>query len=314
MTRFVRVVAAAAALASCDRVFGLDHHAATVDAAAADAALDAMACATPLDADIDGDGLDDGCDPCIAPATDYTADLDSDSIPNASDPCPFDPTPPGAVDTDMDGIPDLCDPSPNAVDHRRCFLAFTNATVSGKLWTAAQQGQPWTVEGGGLEAPATSSGTYVSAVTESIEAPGASTTYVAQFVLDPTGKGGGPAHVAMLVRTGSNDVRGCEASVQADGTCSFGYLEGNTLEDVQSAKSKVPLTSSFGVRITGQIVPTGSDDSVICQLIVAPPGGGSAVSVIGLQAEGTGPDLPGTFGLAADTWDARLLGLEVLTE
>jgi subtilisin family serine protease len=52
-------------------------------------------------ADADGDGLGDACDP----------DLDGDGVPNAGDNCPSVANP-GQADADRDGLGDACDPTP----------------------------------------------------------------------------------------------------------------------------------------------------------------------------------------------------------
>ena len=58
--------------------------------------------ANPGQADLDGDGVGDACDP----------DRDGDGTPNASDNCP-DMANPDQADADGDGIGDACDPTPD---------------------------------------------------------------------------------------------------------------------------------------------------------------------------------------------------------
>ena len=67
-------------------------------------------------ADVDGDGKGDACDP-----TPVGDDLDGDGVPNMVDDCPFD-SDPGQADADGDGKGDACDPCPDQpnADHV-CF-------------------------------------------------------------------------------------------------------------------------------------------------------------------------------------------------
>ncbi len=67
---------------------------------------------TPCD-DADADGICDATDIC--PGSDDTADVDGDSVPDGCDPCPEDP----ADDSDMDGVcdsDDICEGSDDTID------------------------------------------------------------------------------------------------------------------------------------------------------------------------------------------------------
>jgi hypothetical protein len=76
----------------------------------------------PDQADVDGDGIGDVCDP----------DNDNDGVPNASDNCPLTPNPDQA-DFDQDGIGDACDADKDndgvANDVDACPYSDTRATI-----------------------------------------------------------------------------------------------------------------------------------------------------------------------------------------
>ncbi|NWF67464.1 MAG: thrombospondin type 3 repeat-containing protein, partial [Chloroflexi bacterium] len=57
-------------------------------------------------ADMDGDGIPDGCDPLD------DRDSDGDGVPDSSDNCPLDHNP-HQHDNDGDGIGSACDPTPH---------------------------------------------------------------------------------------------------------------------------------------------------------------------------------------------------------
>ena len=63
----------------------------------------------PDQADSDGDGIGDACDPDTSPAC--PGDQDCDGVPDGEDNCP-NVANPGQEDADEDGIGDVCDPTP----------------------------------------------------------------------------------------------------------------------------------------------------------------------------------------------------------
>ena len=83
-------------------------------------------CADVPDSDVDGDGIADADDDCIAGAPDETLDYDKDGKDATQDLCPHD-TNAVAGDNDFDGIPEACDPFPVDMarkDTRRCVTSF----------------------------------------------------------------------------------------------------------------------------------------------------------------------------------------------
>jgi hypothetical protein len=80
--------------------------------AVADAGDNCPGVANPDQADADGDGLGDACEPVSPPAP---ADGDGDGVPDASDNCPETENP-GQADSDGDGAGDACDAPPPLPD------------------------------------------------------------------------------------------------------------------------------------------------------------------------------------------------------
>lgn len=68
-----------------------------------------------LQADTDGDGIDDACDICPQAADPQQADSDMDGIGDACDVCPM-LADPDQADADMDGVGDACDICPMAAN------------------------------------------------------------------------------------------------------------------------------------------------------------------------------------------------------
>ncbi|MBP9204537.1 MAG: thrombospondin type 3 repeat-containing protein [Kofleriaceae bacterium] len=68
-------------------------------------------CATPWGVDLDGDAVDDGCDPCVGTGP-VGGDEDGDGLVLGCDPCPTG----GGVDLDQDHLEDACEPSTTIVD------------------------------------------------------------------------------------------------------------------------------------------------------------------------------------------------------
>jgi hypothetical protein len=131
----------------CNRVLGLEQ---TIEV---DARIDTPPREGPF-IDLDGDGIPDDIDPCIAATSDPLYDSDVDNRSNNVDGCPTTSrNQTDNTDSDHDGIPDVCDPFPaSGGDRRRCLMAFTNPDLNQRLWVGRTGEQPWhlTFESGHL--------------------------------------------------------------------------------------------------------------------------------------------------------------------
>lgn len=83
--------------------------------------------------DNDHDGVDDGCDPCLTGAN---TDEDGDGFLDGCDVCPG--VPDDQTDTDGDGVGDVCDTDPTVMNHRVFFDGFSPARPG---WNTGFQ--PW---------------------------------------------------------------------------------------------------------------------------------------------------------------------------
>lgn len=131
--------------------------------------------------DLDGDGVPNATDNCLAVANASQANEDGDSFGDLCDPCP--PYTDNS-DADGDGVGDACDPNPNASaspNHLRLFEGFHAAPP----WTMSGT---WTTSGDAIQVNAGS-----GAATLSTPAPSARETVSASVTVIASNAGGVPS-------------------------------------------------------------------------------------------------------------------------
>ena len=255
--------------------------------------------APPLEgSDLDGDGIADDQDPCIAPASDAAADIDGDAIADAMDPCPLrataDPT-----NADHDDLEDACDPSVGSIDTLRCVMAFTDVGVSDRLWQPITGLIPFGHLAGKLHC---NHGDDCGALAaESLEPASSVTTYEVRTTVATTlGEIGGVAIWPRLGPTGTAGEVGC-AFVNSTGAYSVAIFEDST---VLSRVMAQPLTgSTLFLRAS---ISSGPQATFTCNASfdgTYDPTTERSVVV---------PAIPGTFGVTSSTWGTDILGLAVI--
>lgn len=202
--------------------------------------------------DLDGDGIFDDEDPCIAPTTDRDANEDGDALKNSDDPCPLDAS--AAGDTDNDMIPNACDPLPAmAGDRHRCLMAFTSTPFSAMLWQPRLGEGKWAPGPGTIVGNATSILTTIAAASTEGESV---TSYDVKATFDT--HGGAQGSLTLWLRA-SPDAKaatdiGCEYRIDAMGGA-LGVVEGAILRD---RRAQGPGAGVTLLRLRGTIVTTGA--------------------------------------------------------
>lgn len=137
----------------------------------------AVGCADVPDSDIDGDGIADDADDCIAGFRDETVDADGDHKDASIDLCPHDDS--GvAGDVDLDGIPDACDLFPADMarpDTRRCVTSFSVRWMNASYLVGRAGEAEWNLGG-----PLTATPSETVSIFSSFEKQYKSTTYELQ--------------------------------------------------------------------------------------------------------------------------------------
>ncbi len=212
--------------------------------------------------DLDGDGIADERDPCVAAAADLLGDEDGDTAVNQVDPCPLEIP---ITDTDVDGIPDACDPFPATIgDRRHCFMAFSSVPLNTALWRPRTAEAGWTTGPGQLIGDPTGIATTIAA--QVLEGQSV-TTYDAKLTIDLHA---GFGAVTLWVRAHPDapaltDV-GCRYQFDVAGGF-LGIAEGPMLRDPHT---QAPAAGINTMQLRATVVTTGASGelaSVTCSMV-----------------------------------------------
>jgi hypothetical protein len=281
-------LAACVAIAGCNPVFGLERTT-LYDAATDDGRVPP---------DRDRDGIIDRDDPCIASIADYKSDPEGDGNPSETDACPFDYE---STDSDGDNIYDECDPLwMVGGDRRRCFMGFSNPTITRELWQPRGDPAAWDLLAFNAIV-ANTTGTLVAA--ESFEAP-VTTSYHANIgIMPPTTTG--EVAFTLWVRTG-------EVAAGSDVGCELRGNSAMTRLTVKGSEPPVVVTQpdsiATAMRLQATISPGSSPGTknVRCAAhfigMVFPPLDASAAIALP----------PGHVAFEVDGTRARIYGLLVI--
>lgn len=243
----------------CNLVFHLQRS--SSDELDADVVEDAAADAA-IATDLDGDGILDDEDPCVAAMADGLEDEDGDTVINQIDPCPFEAP---ITDGDVDGIPDACDPFPTAVgDRRHCFMSFTSVALDTALWHPRSTEAAWAASPGELIGDPTALATTIA--TQSLEGQSV-TTYDAKLTIDLHA---GFGAVTLWVRASPDaaaptDV-GCRYQFDTAGGF-LGIAEGDALRDPHT---QAPGAGINTMQLRATVVTTGAAGAlaaVTCSMV-----------------------------------------------
>ena len=253
------------------------------------------ACSEPPGSDLDGDGVADPHDDCIAGFSDETVDADGDRIDATLDLCPHD-FKAAAGDVDADGIPEACDPFPAtaAPDTRRCVTSFRVPWMNAAHLDARAGEQAWA-----LTAPLTATADQsVSIVSRfPLEYPSVTLDVLGTLQLAPGSPGFRLWLRAEPAAPGPQDLA-CGIDRDDAGTYRLFVWANNT----RNALVALPtIDGAFRLRGTVQELNT---DTVLCRATVGEQS-------MATRFEGVAPVPGGRYGLASAMGDTTIESLVI---
>ena len=267
------------------------------------------ACGDTQGSDLDGDGLADDEDECVAGFPDEVIDADGDGKDATQDLCPHDKNA-LAGDLDFDGIPDACDPFPAVTggDTRRCITGFRVGWMNASHLDARDGEMPWT-----LRAPPRANDdappppALVATPQETVSIVSAFPLEHASVTFDLVGD----ARFTTVTSTFKLWVRAnpdapsaqdlaCGIDTSADGTQHLFVWSQNMRQAVVDLTTKID--GPFRLRATVQDIST---HTVLCRVI---PIGATTGQATRLSA---GPIAGGRYGFAASAIDATIESLVI---
>lgn len=253
------------------------------------------ACSEPPGSDLDGDGLADRDDDCIAGFSDETIDADRDQKDATLDLCPHDFNAP-AGDVDADGIPEACDPFPatDAPDTRRCVTSFRVPWMNAAHLDARAGEQAWSLTAP-LAATADQSVSIVSRFAP--EYPSLTLDVLGTLQLAPGSPGFRLWLRAEADAPGPQDLA-CGIDRDDAGMYRLFVWANNTRN---AAVTLPPIDGMFRLRGTVQELTT---DTVLCRATV----GGQSMAT---RFEGIAPVPGGRYGFASIMGDATIESLVI---
>jgi hypothetical protein len=211
----------------------------------------AAGCTDVPDSDVDGDGIADEADDCIAGFRDEAVDADGDGKDATIDLCPLDANA-AAGDTDFDGIPEACDPFPVETarpDTRRCVTSFAVRWMNASYLVGRAGEAEWN-----LEPPLHAAASETASIFSAFERQYKSTTYDVQAHV---GAGGS---FLMFVRADPDQVSTKDVACGIDDQNLFVWANGDK-------HALVPLPAALdgsAIRLRATINPT----VVLCRVTI----------------------------------------------
>lgn len=254
-----------------------------------------VGCSGPQASDLDGDGIADDADPCVAGFPDEDIDADGDQRSAAEDLCPHDANA-LAGDLDFDGIPDACDPFPavTAGDTRRCVTSFRVPWMSASYLYARAGETAWD-----LRAPLTASSSDNVSVVSMFPQQHASVSF---DVLGTATFAATSSNFKLWLRANpdapSAQDLACGIEVAADGTHSL-YVWHNNLRHAP-VTLPIKIDGKLRLRATVQDLATST---VLCRVTA---GGMSIATRLGAQLVAGG-----RYGFAASGVTATITSLVI---